>query len=133
MNNGQKGGTVYSFNNVNRGAIAILLDPMFWIKCGAAAFKAGEYGWSNSAVLIAEKIGLRELVIVKPVETLGIYGPIVKGVPARVVKASMFVEHFARAIEHTFLILFNERTGVWYPAGFLVTTSAGEEKFVSLV
>lgn len=132
MNNGQKGGTVYNFNNVNRSAIAFLLDPMFWIKCGAAAFKAGEYSWSNSVVLIAEKIAVQELVIVKPAEALGIYGPIVKGLPARVVKASMFVEYFGRAIEHTFLMLFNEQTGVWYPAGFLVTTSAGEEKFVSL-
>ena len=133
MNNGRKGGTVYSFNKVNRSAIAILLDPMFWVRCGAAAFKAGEYGWSNSAVLIAEKIAVQELVIVKPAEALGVFAPFVKGLPARVVTASMYMEYFGQSTEYTFLMLFNDESKTWYPKGFLVSTSTGDEKFIHLV
>jgi hypothetical protein len=133
MNNGQKDGTLYRFNNVNRSAIAILYDPMFWIRCGAAAFKAAEYGWSNSAVLIAEKLMIDELLVMKPSAVLGVYAPFVKGLPARIVKASMYVEFFGQPVDHKFLMLFNEQTKVWYPAGFLISVSPNEEKFIPLV
>lgn len=130
MGNGQKNGILYRFNNVNRAVIALVHDSMFWIKCGAAAFKTGEYNWSNFAVLIAEKPTLTELVIMKPSDALGVYSLYVKGLPARIVTVSMYVEFVEQSIRQTILVLFDKETGVWYPKGFMISTSVGEEKFV---